>query len=153
VRQSLDVGLRVLFLGLFVVVAFVVTWRARTFRRALTAWGWVALAAVVAQGWFWPWYVSWAIVPATFAPSRRLRKATIVFSVSALLLYVEEQVLSPHFKLFFDWSGVFVMAPPLVYILFSWLAEARRRRRAGRLPARREQQPVPEAAGQPELVH
>jgi hypothetical protein len=153
VRQSLDANLRVWLMGLLGLVAFVVTWRARTFPRALTAWGWVAIAAVVAQGWFWPWYASWAVVPAALAPSRRLRKAAVVFSVSALLLYVEEQILGQHFKLFFDWSGVFVMAPPLVYILFSWLAEVRRRGRAGNLSMRHADQRQAETSGQPELVH
>ena len=87
------------------------------------------------QGWYWPWYASWSIAIAAVAPSRRLRTATMVFAISSLLLYVEEQVLAQHFRLFLDWSGVFVMLPPLLYIIISWLASRRRTRSVTRLPA------------------
>jgi hypothetical protein len=153
VRGFLDANLRVPFLVLFGVVAVAVTWRARTFSRMLTAWGWVAIAAIMTQGWVWPWYVSWAIVPAALAPSRRLRNATLVFTVSALLLYIEEQILGAHFRLFLDWSGLLVMAPPLVYILCSWLLEVGRNKRAGSLPTGPTKQRRAKALGQPEPVH
>jgi hypothetical protein len=152
VRGFLDANLRVPFLGLFGVIAIAVTWRARTFSRMLAAWGWVAIAAIMAQGWVWPWYVSWAIAPAALAPSRRLRNATLVFTVSALLLYVEEQILGLHVRLFLDWSGVLIMAPPLLYILCSWLLEVRRNKRAGRLPTGTTKQRRSRALGQPEPV-
>ncbi|HYP41039.1 MAG TPA: hypothetical protein VEX13_11830 [Chloroflexia bacterium] len=155
VRRFLDANLRLGFMGLFGVVAVAVTWRARTFSRMLTAWGWVAIAAIMAQGWVWPWYVSWAIAPAALAPSRRLRNATLVFTVSALLLYIEEQILGSHFRLFLDWSGVLIMAPPLVYILCSWLLEVRRNRGASSLPTGTStaKQRRAKALGQPGPVH
>jgi hypothetical protein len=152
VRQFLDANLRVPFLGLFGVVALAVTWRARTFSRMLIAWGWVAIAAIMAQGWVWPWYVSWAIAPAALAPSRRLRNATLVFTVSALLLYIEEQILGIHVRLFLDWSGVLVMAPPLAYILCSWLLEVGRNKRAGSLPTGPTKQRRASVLGRPEPV-
>ncbi|HUP28087.1 MAG TPA: hypothetical protein VM409_06600, partial [Chloroflexia bacterium] len=127
-RDFLIGNVRTLFFGLLGLVALLVTWRARTFGRMLDAWGWVAIAAIMAQGWFWPWYVSWAIVPALFAPSQRLRNTVLVFSVSALLHYLEEQILGAHWKFFHDWSGVLIMAPPLLYLLGSWLAQVRARR-------------------------
>ncbi len=150
VRQFLAANLRIGFLVLLGVIALLMTWRARTFSRALTAWGWLAIAAIMAQGWFWPWYVSWAVAPATLASSRRLRNTALVFSISSLLQYVEEQILSQHFKLFFDWSGVFIMAPPLVYFLFSWLLEAWRSRRAYSFSTNQTEQLRSETLGQPE---
>lgn len=132
-RRFLGANVRLVFLGLLGVVALLATWKARTFDKAVTAWGWVAIAAIMAQGWFWPWYVSWAIVPAVFSASKRLRNATLIFIVSALLHYIEEQILAPHFKLFLDWSGVLIMAPPLVYLLVSWLADVRRNSSQDRL--------------------
>ena len=116
----------------------------------LIAWGWVAIAPIVAQGWFWPWYVSWALVPASIALSPRLRNTTLIFSVSALLHYVEEQILGPHFKLFLDWSGVFIMAPPLAYLLFSWLAELRQNTKVYSLSIRKAKQPGSEGLRRPE---
>lgn len=134
VREYLDANLRLWFMGLFGVVALIVTWRARAFGSLLTAWGWVMIAAIMTQGWFWPWYVTWAIVPAALAPSRRLRNTTLIFTVSALLLYIEEQILGQHFKLFLDWGGLLVMGPPLVYILFSWLLQGGERGKYWRQP-------------------
>jgi hypothetical protein len=134
-RAFLDAILRPLGMALFAVAALAVTWRARTFPRLLISWGWVALAAAVTQGWYWPWYASWGLTIAAVAPSRRLRIATFVLGISSLLLYVEEQVLAQHFRIFLDWSGVFIMLPPLLYIVFSWLTSRRRPRPVRRLPA------------------
>jgi hypothetical protein len=58
----------------------------------------------------------------------------MVLAISSLLVYVEEQVLAQHFRVFLDWSGVFIMLPPLLYIVFSWLASRRRARSVTRLP-------------------
>lgn len=132
-RQFLGAGLRPLFLGLLGLGGLLITWQVRTFSRALVAWGWLALLTIMTQGWFWPWYVSWVVAIAAIAPSRRLRNTTLIFTVSALLHYMEEQILGAHFKLFLDWSGVFIMGPPLLYALFSWLLEVGGNRKAGTL--------------------
>lgn len=150
VRDFLDANLRWWFFGLLALVAFLVTWRARTFQRMLIAWGWVMFAAVIAQSWFWPWYVSWIVVPAAIAPSLRLRNATLVFTVSALLLYLEEQILGRPFKFFLDWNGVVVMGPPLAYLVGSWLVAAWHRRRARNLQAARARERDWQGPGQPE---
>ena len=135
VRASLDAILRPLGMAVFAIAALAATWRVRTFPRLLISWGWVALAAAVTQGWYWPWYSSWGLTIAAVAPSRRLRIATFVLGLSSLLLYVEEQVLAQHFRIFLDWSGVFIMLPPLLYIAFSWLGSRRRSRPVRRLTA------------------
>jgi hypothetical protein len=139
IRESiwrfLDENLRWVLLGIFAMVAVAVTWGARTFRRAAEAWGWVAIAAAMTQGWFWPWYVAWAVAPAAVAQSGRLRITTLIFSISALLLYLEEQVLSHHFVLFKEWSGAFIVLPPLIYLSASWLTETVKGRRKGTVKA------------------
>lgn len=150
IQHFLDANLRIAFIALLGLVALMVTWRARTFNRMLIAWGWLTIAAIMTQGWFWPWYVSWAVVPASLALSKRLRNATLIFSVSALLHYIEEQILGQHFKLFVDWSGAFIMLPPLIYILFSWLSELRQNRRAYNLSTSRIEERHTETFGQPE---
>lgn len=137
VRAYIDANLKLWLMPVAGLIAIFVTWKARTFVRALTAWGWVVFAAIIAQAWFWPWYVSWMVVPAALATSARLRNATLIFCASSLLNYIEEQVLLWHFSIFRDLSGALIMAPPLVYLLCSWLLEASRKRRAGR-QARRE---------------
>jgi hypothetical protein len=126
VRNFLDANLRPLFTAILGIVAIVLTWGVRTFRGLLVSWGWLMLAAAMTQGWFWPWYVSWSVALAAVAGSPRLRTATLVYSISALLLYVEEQVLAQHFRAFLDWSGALIMLPPLLYILYSWLTARRR---------------------------
>lgn len=121
VQAYLGANLKIWAYILLLPVAIAITWRARTFRQALTAWGWLAIAVSLAQIWFWPWYVTWALVPATFSASRRLRTAVVIFSVSALFNYMEEQVLGAHFSFFLDWSGALITLPLLVYLLGSWL--------------------------------
>ncbi|MEA2576127.1 MAG: alpha,6-mannosyltransferase [Chloroflexia bacterium] len=128
VRIFLDANLKVGMMFVAVIVAGIVTWKARTFERAVTAWGWVVFVAIVMQAWFWPWYTSWMVAPATLSSARRLRIATLVFCTSSLLHYIEESVLQVHFKIFRDLSGAFVMGPPLIYLLCSWLVQVTRNR-------------------------
>jgi hypothetical protein len=146
--RTLDGSLRYVLLGLFAAAAVALTWRARSFVKMVWAWGWVAVAAVMTQAWFWPWYVSWATVPAALSGSRRLRTATLIFSLSGLLLYVEEQVLAKHWRLFVDWSGVFMVLPTLLYLLVSWLMGNRRRLHAQ--PRRKSRRSMPGMASEPE---
>ncbi|HEX8218756.1 MAG TPA: glycosyltransferase 87 family protein [Chloroflexia bacterium] len=132
VRAYIEANLKVWLIPVVGLIAILVTWRARTFERALRAWGWVIFAAIIAQAWFWPWYVSWLIAPAALAASVRLRTATLIFCASSLLNYIEEQVLVWHYNIFRDLSGALIMAPPLIYLLCSWLFEVARNRKAGR---------------------
>lgn len=148
-RAYIEANLKVWMMVVAALIAIAVTWKARTFERALTAWGWVVFAAIIVQAWFWPWYATWLVVPAALSSSRRLRITTVIFCASSLLHYIEEQVLLFHFYIFRDLSGAFVMAPPLVYLLCSWLLEVRRNRRVNR-QARREvirEQPAVAHAG------
>lgn len=148
-RTYIEANLKVWMMFVAALIAIAVTWKARTFERALAAWGWVVFAGIIVQAWFWPWYVTWLVVPAALSSSRRLRTATLIFCASSLLHYIEEQVLLFHFSIFRDLSGALVMGPPLVYLLCSWLLEVRRNRRVNR-QARREvirEQPAVAHAG------
>ncbi|MDQ3927976.1 MAG: hypothetical protein M3328_02385 [Chloroflexota bacterium] len=137
IRAFIEANLKVWMIGVAALVAIIVTWKARTFERALTAWGWVVFVGIIVQAWFWPWYATWLVVPAALSTSRRLHITTLIFCTSSLLHYIEEQVLLFQFNIFRDLSGALIMAPPLVYLLCSWLLEVRRNRRAHR-QARRE---------------
>jgi hypothetical protein len=146
VQAYIEANLKIWLIPVVGLIAILVTWKARTFELAMRAWGWVIFAAIVAQAWFWPWYVSWLIAPAALASSARLRTATLIFCASSLLNYVEEQVLLWHYYIFRDLSGALIMAPPLVYLLCSWLFEVARNRRAGRQAQREPLREQPAAA-------
>ncbi|MEO8285645.1 MAG: hypothetical protein ABI670_04365 [Chloroflexota bacterium] len=152
VREFVDANVRMWFLCLFVLIAIALTWRARTFSRTLIAWGFVVIAFIMAQGWFWPWYVSWVIPIAALAPSRRLRIATWIFSITSLLHYTNEQILQRKFSFFLDWSGVLIMMPPLAYMLGSWLLEVQRTRQARLSTVRAGQKQRSKAQTRPELA-
>jgi alpha-1,6-mannosyltransferase len=131
-QAYIEANVKVWMVVVAALIAIIVTWKARTFERALTAWGWVVFAGIIVQAWFWPWYVTWLVMPAALSSSRRLRITTLIFCASSLLHYIEEQVLLFHFNIFRDLSGALVMGPPLVYLLCSWLLEVRRNRRVNR---------------------
>ena len=62
--------------------------RTRTLEGTLSAWGWALLwYALVASGWFWPWYVTWVVALAAVAPWGRLQVATGLLAGGALTLY------------------------------------------------------------------
>jgi hypothetical protein len=107
------------------VVAVIVTWRARTFPRMLWAWGW-ALFAYLTLGsvWFWPWYVSWALVPAALFGRGRLWNAVQILSVTSLAYYAIVPRSQSAFKPLDGLSGLFIAVPPLAYVLGSLAVEA-----------------------------
>jgi hypothetical protein len=65
--------------------------RTRTLAGTLTAWTWALLwYALIASGWFWPWYVTWVVALAAIAPwgeRGRLQVATALMAGGALTLY------------------------------------------------------------------
>ena len=55
-------GLKVLGLLAFLVIWLVQLGRVRGLESLLVAWAWVLLSyAVIASGWYWPWYATWAV--------------------------------------------------------------------------------------------
>lgn len=145
-RLSIEQVLKMWLLPLAGVMALFLTWRARTLEQAVTTWGWVIFAAILGQTWFMPWYASWMVVPAALSTSTRLRNATLIFSVTALLHYLNEYVLFFRAGIFYDLSGFFIMGPPLTYLFGSWLHEAARKRKTSGLLAGHSTREQPAAA-------
>ena len=135
VRLAVEPILRTVLLLLSGLAAILLTWRARTVERVVATWGWVVFAVILGQIWYMPWYTAWMVVPAALSTSTRLRNTALIFSVTALLHYLNESILIFHFGIFYDLSGVLIMGPPLLYLLGSWLLEAARKRKTSRLPA------------------
>jgi hypothetical protein len=78
------------------LLVFIALWltefrRTRTLTGTLTAWAWALLwYALIASGWFWPWYVTWVVALAAVAPwgeRGRLQAAAALMAGGALTLY------------------------------------------------------------------
>jgi hypothetical protein len=80
-------------LKLLALLAFGLLWlwemrRTRTLDGTLSAWGWaLAWYALIASGWFWPWYVTWVVAIAAVAPWERLQVVAQLLAGGALTLY------------------------------------------------------------------
>jgi hypothetical protein len=53
----------------------------------VTAAGWATLALVVSMSWVLPWYICWVLPLAALSASRRLRVATLVFSLYLVVIW------------------------------------------------------------------
>ena len=89
---------------------------------------------VVATWWFWPWYLMMLVPLAAVLPGGRSYKVALVFSASAMLMYV------PYFW-YIDgdwmwhhiWTATVAFLPPVVTALALWLHSRRRRQPLGSL--------------------
>src|SRR5205823_370275 len=119
-RVAFDPYTRWALLAIVVLASLSITRRARTFDKALVAWGWVVFVLLtVGTFWFWPWYISWLIVPAALIGPGRLLNATLIFCASSLTLYaIYPQAAFPLSELV-GWPGLIIMAPPLLYVWWS----------------------------------
>lgn len=119
---AIDGPLRLTLLAVTVVVAVLVTRRARSFPRLLEAWGWTLFAYLtIGTVWFWPWYASWLILPALLVGPGRLWNATQIYFMSSLAMYGLNPSTSPSLQAWWDWSGLIAASPPLLYVGISWL--------------------------------
>jgi hypothetical protein len=110
-------------------VASIVTWRARTFPGMLWAWGWALLAYLtLGSVWFWPWYVSWALIPVALLGPSRLWNAVQILALTSLAYYAVVPRSGSVFKPFDGLAGLLIAVPPLVYVLGSCAREAWRGR-------------------------
>jgi hypothetical protein len=111
------------------------TWGARTFPEMVRAWGWVLLVYLtVASVWYWPWYASWLLVPVALLGTGRLMRASLILTGSSMALYAIFPVVSAPFSELPRWSGLVIMAPPLAYLLGSWIRDRIAHRRATPAP-------------------
>jgi hypothetical protein len=103
------------------LLAFGLLWlwemrRTRTLEGTLTAWGWALVwYALIASGWFWPWYVTWAVAVAAVAPWGRLQVVTQLLAGGALTLYA---FLPLHAAGAYGFRSVVAFGPALLYLLY-----------------------------------
>jgi hypothetical protein len=113
------------------VVALLHMWRARSFPLTLYAWGWMTFTYLtLGSVWFWPWYVAFLIVPVALVGPGRLWNATQILCASSLALYACFPVVAAPFQELPGWSGLVIMAPPLLYLLGAYVHD----RLANRVP-------------------
>jgi hypothetical protein len=111
------------------------TWGARTFPDMVKAWGWVLLIyLVVGSVWYWPWYASWLLIPVALLGPGRLTRASLLLTFSSMLLYAMFPVMSAPYQDLPKWSGLVIMAPPLLYLLGGWALDRLRQRGATPVP-------------------
>jgi hypothetical protein len=96
--------------------------RARTLPGMLAGWGWILLwYALVASGWFWPWYVTWAVGVVALCAWGRLSMATLLLAGGALTLYGFLPLQSAPV---YGYRSLVAFGPALIYLL--WQAWRRR---------------------------
>lgn len=126
-RTLVDTLLKAVTLSLFLVLWLREFRRARDLEGMLAAWGWVLVwYALVASGWFWPWYVTWAVAVVALAPWGVLTRVTLLLAGGALALYAFLPLQSAPF---YGDRSVVVFGPALAYSLWEvrarWLAGER----------------------------
>ncbi|MEO6457710.1 MAG: hypothetical protein ABIO92_05490 [Chloroflexia bacterium] len=117
VRGYLEWPLRLLTLSVTVLVALAATWRGRTFPRMVQGWGWMLFVYLTLGAvWFWPWYVSWLILPVTLLGRGRLFNAVQILCFTSMTLYaIYPQLPSYMFDLVY-YRSLLVVAPALIYV-------------------------------------
>src|SRR6516225_5956204 len=89
---------------------------ARTLEGMLAGWGWILLwYALVASGWFWPWYVTWAVGVVALCAWGRLSVATLLLADGALTLY---GFLPLQSSPLYGYRSLVAFGPALVYLLW-----------------------------------
>lgn len=105
-------------------VAVYQTWRARTFPGTMSGWGWLLFTYLtIGSVWFWPWYIAWLLVPVALLGPGRLWNATQILCASSMALYSIFPDRASPFDMLAGWTGLVVMAPPLLYVLGSYAHE------------------------------
>jgi alpha-1,6-mannosyltransferase len=90
--------------------------RARTLPGMLAGWGWILLwYALVASGWFWPWYVTWAVGVVALCAWGRLSVATLLLAGGALTLY---GFLPLQSSPIYGYRSLVAFGPALVYLIW-----------------------------------
>lgn len=122
IRTLLEAPLRWVVLPITVAVILWQMWRARSFERMLNALGWVLFAYLtVGAVWFWPWYVSWLLVPVALLRGGRLVRAAQLLAATSLTIYALYPLLAPPFAEVVFYRALFAILPPLVYaVVATW---------------------------------
>jgi hypothetical protein len=79
--------------------------------------------ALVASGWFWPWYVTWALAVVAVVAQGRLTTVTLLTAAGALTLYA---FLPLHASPIYGFRSVFAFGPVLSYLaVMAWRSRRR----------------------------
>jgi hypothetical protein len=115
-------------LGITGLVVLAMMWRARTFPRQLSGWGWSVFAYLtIGSAWAWPWYVSWLLVPMALKGPGRLFNAGLLLCLTSMTLYSMFPFMAPPYEYLPGWTGAVIMVPPLLYVAVSGLGELGRK--------------------------
>jgi alpha-1,6-mannosyltransferase len=115
-KSLVETGLKVAALLAFLALYLWEFRRARTLSGMLAGWGWVLLwYALVASGWFWPWYVTWAVGVVALCAWGRLSVATLLLAGGALTLYGFLPLQSAPI---YGYRSLIAFGPALIYLLW-----------------------------------
>jgi hypothetical protein len=115
-KALVETGLKALALLAFLALYLWEFRRARTLPGMLAGWGWILLwYALVASGWFWPWYVTWAVGIVALCAWGRLSVATLLLAGGALTLYAFLPLQSSPV---YGYRSLIAFGPALVYLLW-----------------------------------
>jgi alpha-1,6-mannosyltransferase len=119
-KSLVETGLKALALLAFLALYLWEFRRARTLPGMLAGWGWILLwYALVASGWFWPWYVTWAVGMVALCAWGRLSVATLLLAGGALTLY---GFLPLQSSPVYGYRSLVAFGPALIYLLWqAWL--------------------------------
>jgi alpha-1,6-mannosyltransferase len=102
-KALVETGLKALALLAFLALYLWEFRRARTLPGMLAGWGWILLwYALVASGWFWPWYVTWAVGVVALCAWGRLSVATLPLQSAPV----------------YGYRSLIASGPALVYLLW-----------------------------------
>lgn len=113
-RSVVETALKALGLLLFGLLWLWEMRRTRTLEETFTAWGWALVwYALVASGWFWPWYVTWVVAVAAVAPWGRLQVITQALAGGVLTLYGFLPLQSAGV---YGYRSLIAFGPALIYL-------------------------------------
>jgi alpha-1,6-mannosyltransferase len=121
-KALVDTGLKALALLTFLALYVWEFRRARTLQGMLAGWGWILLwYALVASGWFWPWYVTWAVGVVALCAWGRLSVATLLLAGGAVTLYA---FLPLQAAPVYGYRSLIAFGPAVIYL--AWQGWRRR---------------------------
>ena len=122
-RTLVVTALKLLALALFGLLWLYEFRRASTLTGTVQAWGWALVwYALVASGWFWPWYVTWALAVVALLPWSRLSVVTALLAGGSLTLYA---FLPLHSAPIYGYRSIVAFGPALAYLLWqAWRSRA-----------------------------
>ena len=115
-KSLVETGLKMAALLAFLALYLWEFRRAHTLPGMLAGWGWILLwYALVASGWFWPWYVTWAVGVVALCAWGRLSVATLLLAGGALTLY---GFLPLQSSPVYGYRSLVAFGPALVYLIW-----------------------------------